>query len=155
MVPIKIVGCYKAYFIRSIKFKLWKLGFFLELYENISSWKLLVVIKHIKTETIKLELPKLRTPSKILFCNLKPSNSVRSSGLITKQLVIMHFFPRYLISFSFQNWKLINKSVTQQKASTLKHNSTPKLLQLWSNTETFYMSTLTAQLFYIKKKLFN
>ena len=72
---------------------------------------------------------KLGTSSKILFCNLKPRNSVRSSGLITKQLVLMRFFPRYLISFSFQNWKLINKSVTQLKAFTLKH-STPKLLQL-------------------------
>ena len=64
---VKIVGCYKTYFIRNIKFKLWKLEFFLELYENLPSWKLLVVIKHIKIETIKVELSEIRNAIKDTF----------------------------------------------------------------------------------------
>ena len=77
-----------------------------------------------KAKPLNSSFQKLGTPSNILFCNLKTSNSVQSSGLITKKLVIMRFFSRYLISFSFQNWKLINKSVTQLKASTLKYSTT-------------------------------
>ena len=64
---VKIVGYYKTYFIWNIKLKLWKLGFFLDLYENLSSWKLLVVIKHIKIETIKFEVSKIRNAIKDTF----------------------------------------------------------------------------------------